>query len=87
MERQHFEAELQALRNQLLRMGGLVEERVHRAVQSLVARREEEARRIIATDGDVNELQLDIDDRCLRLLATQAPLARDLRLITSAQKR
>ena len=86
MERQHFEAELGALRNQLLRMGGLVEERVHRAVQSLVVRREEEARRIVATDGEVNDLQLDIDERCLRLLATQAPLAGDLRLITSAMK-
>jgi phosphate transport system protein len=86
MERQHFEAELQALRNQLLRMGGLVEERVHRAVRSLVERREQEARRVIATDAEVNDLQMDIDDRCLRLLATQAPLAGDLRLITSAMK-
>jgi phosphate transport system protein len=86
MERQHFEAELAALRNQLLRMGALVEERVHRAVHSLVARREEDARRVIATDDEVNQLQMDIDDRCLRLLATQAPLAGDLRLITSAMK-
>jgi phosphate transport system protein len=86
MERHHFETELQALRNQLLTMGGLVEERVHRAVQSLVHRREEEAQRIIATDKEINDLQIDIDDRCLRLLATQAPLALDLRLITSAMK-
>jgi phosphate transport system protein len=86
MERQHFDAELGALRNQLLRMGGLVEERVHRAVQSLIVRREEDARRIVASDDEVNDLQLDIDDRCLRLLATQAPLAGDLRLITSAMK-
>ncbi len=86
MERQHFEAELQALRNQLLRMGGLVEERVHQAVQALVVRREEPARRIVATDNEVNDLQLDIDERCLKLLATQAPLAGDLRLITSAMK-
>jgi phosphate transport system protein len=85
MERQHFETELQALRNQLLRMGGLVEERVHRAVQALVERREE-ARKIVATDDEVNDLQMDIDERCLRLLATQAPLAGDLRLITSAMK-
>jgi phosphate transport system protein len=86
MERHHFEAELQALRNQLLVMGGLVEERVHRAVHSLVHRREEEAQRIIATDKEINDLQIDIDDRCLRLLATQTPLAVDLRLITSAMK-
>jgi phosphate transport system protein len=86
MERHHFEVELQALRNQLLRMGGLVEERVRRAVQSLVERREDEAQRVISTDTEVNQLQMDIDERCLRLLATQAPLAGDLRLITSAMK-
>ena len=86
MERNHFEAELQTLRNQLLTMGGMVEERVHRAVSALVNRREEDARRIIATDGEVNDLQMDIDNRCLRLLATQTPLASDLRLITSAMK-
>jgi phosphate transport system protein len=86
MERHHFEAELQALRNQLLTMGGLVEERVHRAVHALVHRGEEDAQRIIATDKEVNDLQMAIDDRCLRLLATQTPLAGDLRLITSAMK-
>jgi len=86
MERHHFEGELQALRNQLLIMGALVEERVHRAVQALVNRKEEEAQRIIASDKEVNDLQMDIDERCLRLLATQTPLAGDLRLITSAMK-
>ena len=67
-------------------MGGLVEERVHRAVHALVHRDEAEAQRVIATDKDINDLQIAIDDRCLRLLATQAPLAVDLRLITSAMK-
>jgi len=86
MERHHFEAELQVLRNQLLTMGGLVEERVHRAVHALVHRREEEAQRIIASDKEINDLQMEIDDRCLKLLATQTPLAVDLRLITSAMK-
>ncbi len=86
MERHHFEADLQALRNQLLTMGGLVEERVHRAVQALVHRREEDAARVIAGDADINELQMAIDERCLRLLATQTPLASDLRLITSSMK-
>ena len=86
MERHHFEAELQALRNQLLTMGGLVEERVHRAVHALIHRREEEAHRIIASDKEINDLQMEIDDRCLRLLATQTPLAVDLRLITSTMK-
>jgi phosphate transport system protein len=67
-------------------MGGLVEERVHRAVQALMHRNEEEAQRVIATDKEINDLQMDVDNRCLRLLATQTPLAVDLRLITSAMK-
>ena len=86
MERQHFGSELQSLKNELLKMGALVEERVHLAVHSLVHRREEEAERVIAGDQEINDLQIEIDDRCLRLLATQTPLASDLRLIAAAMK-
>src|SRR6266702_3491615 len=68
MERHHFEEELQALKNRLLTMGALVEERVHQAVRSLVDRRLEEAEAVIAAHKDVNDLQIDIDDRCLKLL-------------------
>ncbi|HEY5907372.1 MAG TPA: PhoU domain-containing protein, partial [Vicinamibacteria bacterium] len=86
MERHHFEDELQQLKNRLLEMGALVEDRVHRAVHSLIDRKAEEAEVIIKGDQIVNELHIEIDDRCLRLLATQTPLAVDLRLITSAMK-
>jgi len=86
MERHHFEDELKTLKNRLLEMGALVEDRVHRAVHSLIDRKAEEAEAIIAGDREVNELHIEIDDRCLKLLATQTPLAVDLRLITSAIK-
>jgi phosphate transport system protein len=86
MERHHFEEELQALKNRLLTMGALVEERVHQSVRSLIDRRLDEAEAVIAADKEVNDLQIDIDDRCLKLLATQSPLAIDLRLITAAMK-
>src|SRR5207247_3048228 len=86
MERHHFEEELQALKNRLLTMGALVEERVHQAVRSLIDRRLDEAEAVIVADKEVNDLQIDIDDRCLKLLATQSPLAIDLRLITAAMK-
>jgi phosphate transport system protein len=86
MERHHFEEELQALKNRLLTMGALVEERVHQAVRSLIDRRQDEAERVIASDKEVNDLQIDVDDRSLKLLATQSPLAGDLRLITAAMK-
>jgi phosphate transport system protein len=85
-ERHHFEEELQALKNRLLNMGALVEERVHDATHALIERRLDTAERIITSDQDVNELQIEIDERCLRLLALQQPMASDLRLITAAMK-
>jgi phosphate transport system protein len=86
MERHHFEEELQALKNRLLTMGALVEERAHQAVKALVNRNQDAAEAVIANDREVNELHIEIDDRCLKLLATQTPLAVDLRLITSTMK-
>ena len=85
-ERHHFEEEMQALRNRLLNMGALVEERMHDATHALIERRLDTAERIIASDQDVNDLQIEIDERCLRLLALQQPMASDLRLITAAMK-
>jgi len=67
-------------------MGALVEERVHAATRALIERRADTVERIIASDQEVNEMQIEIDDRCLRLLALQQPMASDLRLITAAMK-
>jgi phosphate transport system protein len=86
MERHHFETDLQALKNRLLNMGALVEERVHGAIQALMERNLEAAEAIAKGDEEVNALQIEIDDRCLKLLALQQPMASDLRLITSAMK-
>jgi phosphate transport system protein len=86
MERHHFEQELQGLKNRLLNMAALVEERVHRAIVALVERDEEKAQRVVDGDKEVNDLQIEIDDRCLTLLALQNPMASDLRLITAAMK-
>jgi phosphate transport system protein len=67
-------------------MGALVEERVHAATRALIEQRADTVERIIASDQEVNEMQIEIDDRCLRLLALQQPMASDLRLITAAMK-
>ena len=85
MER-HFETEMQALRNRLLSMGAMVEERVHQAVLALMERNAAAAEKIVTGDQEVNELQIEVDDRCLKLLALQQPMASDLRLITAAMK-
>jgi phosphate transport system protein len=86
MERVHFEDELKTLKQRLLNMGALVEERVHRSVMALMERRPELAEEVVAGDREINDLQIEIDDRALKLLALQAPMATDLRLITSAMK-
>ncbi len=86
MERHHFEEDLQALKQRLLTMGALVEERAHQAIAALIHRRLDESEAVIAADKEVNDLQIEIDDRCLKLLALQQPMATDLRLITSAMK-
>ena len=53
MERHHFEEELQTLKNRLLTMGALVEERAHQAIKALVNRSQESAEQIIASDKEV----------------------------------
>ena len=86
MERHQFENAIQGLKTRLLNMGALVEERLHHSVQALMERRLDVAEEVIVGDGEVNDLQIEIDDRCLKLLALQAPMATDLRLITVAIK-
>jgi phosphate transport system protein len=77
---------MQALKGQLLTMGGLVENRIHRAVDALIHRNEQEARAVIDSDDEINDLQIQIDEQCLKILATQTPVAVDLRFIAAAMK-
>jgi phosphate transport system protein len=86
MERHHFEEDLQVLKKRLLEMGALVEQRVHQAISALMERRPKAAEEVSQADQDVNDLQIEIDERCLKLLALQNPMATDLRLITAAMK-
>jgi phosphate transport system protein len=82
----HFDDELQSLKEQILRMGGLAEEQVQGALRALVERDSDLARKIIENDRQVNTVDVAVDEDCLRLLALQQPTARDLRFITTAMK-
>ena len=82
----HFDDELKDLKAKLLRMGGMVEEQIQGALRALVERDSRLAREIIENDHQVNTLDVEVDEDCLRLLALQQPTARDLRLITTAMK-
>ncbi len=86
MERHQFEGDLEALKRRLLHMGSLIEAQTNKALVALMERRIDLARTVIESDAEVNLLQIEIDDRCLKMLALQQPIATDLRLITSAMK-
>jgi len=82
----HFDDELKDLKAKLLRMGGMVEDQIQGALRALVERDSRLAREIIENDHQVNALDVEVDEDCLRLLALQQPTARDLRLVTTAMK-
>jgi len=86
MTLRHFDEELKALKEQILRMGALVETQVANAIKALVERNTDLARTVIATDHQVNAYDVEIDEECIRLLALRQPTASDLRFITTAMK-
>ncbi len=81
-----YEEELKKLRQNILYMGGLVEDQIQKSVKSLVDRDSDLAQVIIERDHEVNRLDVDIDDLCIRLLALHQPAGRDLRFITTGLK-
>lgn len=88
MERvvRHFQEELGTLQERLLAMGGFAEERVREAVHALVSRDAALAEQVLTGDEPINELHIEIDDRCFKLLALHQPMAADLRTIVAAVK-
>jgi phosphate transport system protein len=86
VERRHFEQELEELKQRLLWMAGLAEKSVHQAVQGLFEKNEDLARKVLEEESTINEMQIEIDDRVLRLLALQQPMAVDLRFILSVSR-
>lgn len=85
MER-HFDQELEDLKMALLRMAGRAEEQVAQALQALTRREDARARKVEADDNALDDLQVEIDDRCIKLLALRQPAAKDLRFVMMATK-
>jgi phosphate transport system protein len=85
MER-HFEQELEELKERLLWMGSLAERSVHQAIQALLENDEGLALRVISEEAAINEMQLEVDDRVMRLLALRQLMATDLRFALAATR-
>jgi phosphate transport system protein len=84
--KKHYREELGNLRETVLRMGGLIEQMTHRAIQALVERKIEMLAEVKAMETQVNQLHIDIDEICLEMIALRQPTAADLRFIAAAMK-
>jgi phosphate transport system protein len=82
----HFQEELDQLKTRLLEMGGLAEERLRSTLDGLVRRDVRVLERVLAGDGPINQLHIELDDRCFKLLALHQPMAVDLRAIVATVK-
>lgn len=81
-----FDEHLNSLRDMLIRMGGLIEDQIEQSINALVERDAALAEAVILRDKEVNQLDADVDDFCIRLLALHQPAAKDLRFVMTALK-
>src|SRR6202453_2851391 len=81
-----FNEDLEKVRNQVLQMGGFVEQQLHRAIRALVEGDSRLGEAVAADDHKVNGMELSIDEECSRILALRSPAAGDLRVIIAIIK-
>jgi phosphate transport system protein len=81
-----FDLELEDIRNQVLSMGGLVETQVNNGIRALVESDSKLAETVVSNDHRVNRMEVDIDERCVQILARRQPAAGDLRLVVAIIK-
>jgi phosphate transport system protein len=78
-----FSKELQQVQDQMLVMASMVDRAIDRSVEALKARDLEESRKIITADLDINKMRFEIEEFCIQIIATQQPLASDLRILVA----
>lgn len=84
--RQNFENALKDLQCDILRLGSMVEQAIDRAIQSLAKQDAELAQQVINGDNEIDHMDMEIEDKCIKLIATQQPIAKDLRKIGAGFK-
>lgn len=82
----HFHREIDGLKQMILKMGSLVEDRVRRACNLIESRDEQEAKQLMTADWEIDDQEIVIEEECLKILALHQPVARDLRLIVAIIK-
>jgi phosphate transport system protein len=82
----HFDREIEHLKELLLRMGALVEDQINESIRALLERDTETAHRVIGNDTAVDQMELEIDQHTIELIAMMQPAAVDLRFVAAAMK-
>ena len=82
----HYEMELQEIKNGLIYLGALTEKSIQMAMQSLTERNSDLANKVIKDDDEIDKMDTELEERCIRILALRQPTAIDLRFITTAIK-
>jgi phosphate transport system protein len=82
----HFHREIDQLKKYILEMGSLVEDRLRRACTILETMNDTEAEKIVTSDWEIDDMEVRVEEECLKILALHQPVARDLRLIVSIIK-
>jgi len=83
---QRYNEELEDIRNKVLQMGGLVETQAEKAVKSLLEYDQDLAKEVANSDHEVNQMEVNIDEECTRVIARRQPTASDLRLVIAVVK-
>ena len=86
MIRKHFSRELEKIKKQILSLGAKVEEQVRMATQAVEAHDAELAKQIIKSDFEIDEMEVEIEEECLKILALHQPVAVDLRFLVAVIK-
>jgi phosphate transport system protein len=81
-----LESELEKIKKHVLTLGAVVEERVHKAVQAIDERDENIARQVIDGDPVIDQMEVDLEEECLKILALHQPVAIDLRFLVAVLK-
>ncbi|WP_281885803.1 phosphate signaling complex protein PhoU [Paenibacillus sp. YYML68] len=84
--RSNFHQSVEDLQAELLKMGSLVEDSIQGAVEALAKRDEALSKQVVDQDDRIDHMLLEIEEKCLRLIALQQPMASDLRIIGTALK-
>jgi len=82
----HIERQLESLKERILRLGTLVEEAISKSITALINRDTALAQRVIANDSEIDAMEVEVEEECLKILALYQPVAADLRFVVAVLK-